>query len=130
MKWDNGGNEKDRIWSIYNTLFGHVERECGERKRPMRFIYFTTGKLCFFFVAEIHSAARWGRAFCFGNGYIFFELSFFQLHFPLFYVQTRKRRVCFFSFPLRDKKENTKFNWIWFSYAIYNQLWVEDFMND
>ena len=132
MRWHNGGNEKVRIWSIFNTLFGHMERKCGERKRPTGFYLFYNKKAFFFFVAEIHSGARWGRAFCFGNGYI--SLNFLCITFSSVLYPNKKKMFFFFPFHLLNNwgkwKKTQNLIEIWFSWAIYNQLWVEDFMND
>ena len=136
MRWHNGGNEKVRIWSIFNTLFGHMERKCGERKRPTCFYLFYNKKDFFFFfplLQEIHSGVRWGRAFCFGNGYIFFKLSLYY-SFLCFIPKHEKDFFFFFLFHLLNnwgkRKKIQNLIEIWFSCAIYNQLWVKDFMND
>ena len=135
MRWHNGGNEKVRIWSIFNTLFVHMERKCGERKRPTCFYLFYNKKDFFFFplLQEIHSRVRWGRAFCFGNGYIFFKLSLYYI-FLCFIPKHEKYMFFFFLFHLLNnwgkRKKTQNLIEIWFSCAIYNQLWVEDFMND
>ena len=105
-----------------------------KEKDQQVFIYFTTRKLFFFFVVEIHSGARWGRAFCFGNGYIFFKLSLYYIF--LCFIP-KHEKICFFFFFLfhllnnwGKRKKTQNLIEIWFSCAIYNQLWVEDFMND
>ena len=98
------------------------------------FSYFTTRKLCFFFVAEIQSEAQWGWAFCFGNGYIFFKLSLYYIF--LCFIPKHEKDMFFFFFLFHllnnwgKRKKTQNLIEIWFSCAIYNQLWVEDFMND
>ena len=139
MRWHNGGNEKVRIWSIFNTLFVHMERKCGERKRPTCFYLFYNKKDFFFFsfVARDTFKSTMRSSFLLWE-WVHFLQTFFVLHFPLFYTQTWKRYVFFsfffFLFHLLNnwgkRKKTQNLIEIWFSCAIYNQLWVEDFMND
>ena len=139
MRWHNGGNEKVRIWSIFNTLFGHMERKCGERKRLTQFYLFCNKKALFFLCCKDTFSSTMRSSFLLWE-WVHFLQTFFVLHFPLFYTQTRKRCV-FFSFLFFSFLFHLLNNWgkrkktqnlieIWFSCAIYNQLWVEDFMND
>ena len=136
MIWHNGGNEKVRIWSIFNTLFGHMERKCGERKRPTGFYLFYNKKAFFFFFLCCRDTFRsMMRSSFLVWEWVHFLRTFFVLHFPLFYTQTWKDMFFFFFlFHLLNnwgkRKKTQNLIEIWFSCAIYNQLWVEDFMND
>ena len=140
MRWHNGGNEKVWIWSIFNTLFGHMERKCGERKRPTHFYLFYNKKALFFLCCKDTFSSTMRSSFLLWE-WVHFLQTFFVLHFPLFYTQTRKKCVFYFYFLFIFFLFHLLNNWgkrkktqnlieIWFSCAIYNQLWVEDFMND
>ena len=141
MRWHNGGNEKVRIWSIFNTLFGHMERKCGERKRPTCFYLFYNKKdFFFFFLCCKRYIQEYDEVELSALGMGTFSSNFFCITFSSVLYPNKKKIYIyiyiffFFLFHLLNnwgkRKKTQNLIEIWFSCAIYNQLWVEDFIND
>ena len=108
MRWHNGGNEKVRIWSIFNTLFGHMERKCGERKRPMRFIYFTTRKLHFFLCCRDTFSSTMRLSFLLWEWVHFLQTFFLWITFSSVLCPNKKKMCLFFFLFHWGKRKKTQ----------------------
>ena len=130
MRWDNGGNKKTGFGqSLTLCLVTWKENVVKEKDQCVLFIL---QQESFIFSLLQRYIQQHDEVELSALGMGTFSSNFLSLNyiFLCFMPKQEKDVFVFFSFPLREKKENTKFNWIWFSCAIYNQLWVEDFMND
>ena len=86
MRWHNGGNEKVQIWSIFNTLFGHMEKKMWWKKKK-KALFLLCGRDTFSNTIR-SSFLLWEWVHCLQT--------FFVLHFPVSYPN--KKKMCFFFF--------------------------------